>query len=175
MAGGRSIVNLIAVDPRGRINSLFLENSAYVQNAPCIIFFHCSVEKALNLSLNKVALLSRAAISEQVIDAQIMATAKAAYISMIEGGNPPLVGDATIALIVSSSWAPSGFLNNCDFSPAVANHAGRRKGKKGRRGLPTYYHIKTLEGMAFPTSSGINTGGDTDGNLWLMEYLRRYL
>jgi hypothetical protein len=185
MARGRSIVTLIAVNPRDRIKSLFLDGSAYVQNAPCAAFFYCPVQDALDLPLGKVALLSREAVAEQVTETQIKATAKAAYTSMIEGGNPPLVGDATTALIVSSNWAKSGFLDKSDFSPAIVQHAEGIKGK-GKPGHPTYYHMKMLQGMAFPTPSGINMGRDAEGNLWLngdlsaptwaalTEYLRRY-
>lgn len=182
-ARGRSLVTLIAVNPRDRMKSIFKDDSAYVQNAPCAAFFYCPVQDALDLPLGKVALLSRRAIAEQLTEPQIKATAKAAYESMIEGGNPPLVGDATTALIVSSNWAKSGFLDKGDFSPAILKHSEEKKGKPGH---PVYYHMKMLEGMAFPTSSGINMGRDADRNLWLTgdlsaatwtaltEYLRKY-
>ncbi|CCT72053.1 uncharacterized protein FFUJ_13949 [Fusarium fujikuroi IMI 58289] len=142
MGRGRAIVTLIAVNPRDRLKNIFLPDSAYVQNAPCGAFFYCPVRDAQDLPLGKVAMLSRQAVVEYLTEGQIKAAAKAAYVSMIEGGNPPIVGDTTSTMIMSSNWAKSGFLDKTDFGPA-------------------------LTPIIFPVSVGINMGRDGDGNLWL--------
>ncbi|KAF4446832.1 hypothetical protein F53441_9536 [Fusarium austroafricanum] len=161
MGRGRSIVTLIAVDPRDRLKSLFLNGSAYVQNAPCGAFFYCPVKDALDLPLGKVAMLSRQAVVEQATEGQLKAAAKVAYASMIEGGNPPIVGDTTTSMLISSNWAKSGFLNKTDFSPAVMG------GKSAGPVRPSYYHMGKLESMIFPVSVVVNMGRDADRNLWL--------
>ncbi|KAF5639236.1 hypothetical protein F52700_4088 [Fusarium sp. NRRL 52700] len=119
MGRGRAIVTLIAVNPRDRLKNIFLPGSAYVQNAPCGAFFYCPVKDAQDLPLGKVAMISRQAVVEYLTEGQIKAAAKAAYESMIEGGNPPIVGDTTTTMIMSTNWAKSGFLDKTDFGPAV--------------------------------------------------------
>ncbi|CVK96765.1 uncharacterized protein FMAN_11094 [Fusarium mangiferae] len=179
MGRGRAIVTLIAVNPRDRLKNIFLPDSVYVQNAPCGAFFYCPVRDAQDLPLGKVAMLSRQAVVEYLTEGQIKAAAKAAYVSMIEGGNPPIVGDTTSTMIMSSNWAKSGFLDKTDFGPAVV-------GGRGAPARPNYYHMGKLTPIIFPVSVGINMGRDGDGNLWLggdlsaaswatlMQYLKRY-
>ncbi|KAF4501920.1 hypothetical protein FAGAP_1895 [Fusarium agapanthi] len=152
---GRAIVTLIAVNPRDRLKTLFLPDSAYVQNAPRGAFFYCPVKDAQDLPLGKVGMLSHQAVVEYWTEGQIKAAAKVAYESMIEGGNPPIVGDTTTSMIMSSNWAKSGFLDKTDFGPAVI-------GRSGGPARPNYYHMGKLTPIIFPVSVGINMGRDGD-------------
>lgn len=179
MGRGRAIVTLIAVNPRDRLKNIFLPDSAYVQNAPCGAFFYCPVKDAQDFPLGKVAMLSRQAVVEYLTEGQIKAAARAAYESMIEGGNPPIMGDTSSTMIMSTNWAKSGFLDKTDFGPAVV-------GGSGGPARPNYYHMVKLAPIIFPVSVGTNMGRDGDGNLWLsgdlsaaswatlVEYLKRY-
>ncbi|KAM5350700.1 hypothetical protein ACJ41O_007205 [Fusarium nematophilum] len=163
----RSIVNLVVVDIRGRVKSVFQDDAAYVQNVSSAAFFVCYTNETLDLPIGELALRSRIAVAEQCAEKQLRSTVKQTYEAIIKTGNPPAMGkDVGSLFMVVSNWSKAGFLDKFDFGPAVLKPSeGARPGAKP--GHPVYFHSQSL-GTGFFTMNMVNImGRDLGGNFWL--------
>ncbi|KAM0429645.1 hypothetical protein ACHAPT_006250 [Fusarium lateritium] len=128
LAGYRSIANLLVIDPRTRVKSVFRDDRAYVQNVSSSAIFLCQADEALSLPTGEIALRSRAALAQQCTEEQLKATTKYAYRSMMEAGNPLVLGkDVSSVLMVVTNWSKAGFLDKFDFSPAVVKPSQKKR------------------------------------------------
>ncbi|KAM6516204.1 hypothetical protein FALCPG4_014395 [Fusarium falciforme] len=187
LAAHRHIANLLVIDPRTRVKSVFRDDTAYVQNITSSAIFLCQAGEALTAPTGEMALRSRAALDEQCTEEQLKATTKYAYRSMMDAGNPLVLGKGVSSvLMVVSNWSKAGFLDNFDFSPAIVK-ASHKKRPGAKPGHPVYYHSQSL-GTGMVTMNMVTImGRDLEGNLWLsgefsgptwnsaLEYFRSYM
>jgi hypothetical protein len=162
--GSNRIINtIIAVDPRGRAKSVFLQGAAYVQNAPSGALISCPASQALDMKLGELALHMRKAIALQTTEEQLKAAAFELASSIKKTGRLPMYGDSKGLLATSSNWSKANLLESVDFSPAIV----KQRGTTQKPGRPVYYHSRSLDRGAFSTSTLIIMGRDHKGNMWL--------
>ncbi|KAH6874790.1 hypothetical protein B0T10DRAFT_498562 [Thelonectria olida] len=167
LALNRSIVNLVVVDARSRVKSVFRDDAAYVQNTNSAAIFLCQAKEALDLPIGEMALRSRIAVAEQCTEEQLKSTAKHTYDSLISTGNPPAIGkDIGSLLMVVSNWSKAGFLDKFDFSPAVVKPAETAR-SGAQPGHPVYFHSQPLGRGFFSMNMVTIMGRDLTGNFWL--------
>ncbi|RMJ12419.1 hypothetical protein CDV36_007928 [Fusarium kuroshium] len=187
LASHRHIANLLVIDPRTRVKSVFRDDTAYVQNITSSAIFLCQAGETITAPTGEIALRSRVALDEQCTEEQLKATMKYAYRSMMDAGNPLVLGKGVDSvLMVVTNWSKAGFLDKFDFSPAIVKPSDKnRPGAKS--GHPIYYHSQSL-GTGMVTMNMVTImGRDLEGNLWLsgefsgptwasaMEYFRSYM
>ncbi|KAH7153389.1 hypothetical protein EDB81DRAFT_758338 [Dactylonectria macrodidyma] len=167
LALNRSIVNLIVVDARSRVKSVFRDDAAYVQNTNSAAIFLCQANDALELPIGEIALRSRLAVDEQCTEEQLKSTAKHTYDSLVATGNPLVIGkDISSLFMVVSNWSKAGFLDKFDFSPAIVKpSATARPGAKP--GHAVYFHSQPLSKGFFSMNMVTIMGRDLTGNFWL--------
>lgn len=167
----RSITQLIAVDPRGRVKSVFRDDAAYVQNAPSGVLVICPAPQALTMSLGELALRARRDIARQTTEEQLKAGATVLADALKDSGNLPMYGDVTGYLATSSNWSRAKLLQSIDFSRAITKPAKAKRrvqGSSWRPGCPVYYHSRNFERKGtFSTSVLVIMGRDHEGNMWL--------
>lgn len=167
----RSITKLIAVDPRGRVGSVFRSGAAYVQNAPCGVLITTTAHLALTTSLGELALHARRCIQAQTTEAQLRASAVVLADALKNTGNLPMYGDASGYFATSSNWGKGKLLESIDFSRAITKPASpdrRQQESAWQPGRPVYYHSRNFEIKGpFSTSVFIIMGRDHEGNMWL--------
>lgn len=167
LALNRSIVNLIVVDARSRVKSVFWDDAAYVQNTNSAAIFLCQANEALELPIGEIALRSRIAVAEQCTEEQLKSTAKHTYDSLIATGNPLVIGkDISSLFMVVSNWSKAGFLDKFDFSPAIVKPS-RTVRPGAKPGHAVYFHSQPLGKGFFSMNMVTIMGRDLTGNFWL--------
>ncbi|KAH8817507.1 hypothetical protein F5884DRAFT_897142 [Xylogone sp. PMI_703] len=164
---GRELVTIMALDPRGRVKSVFRQDAAYIQNSPTNIYVFFRANKALELPLGKLALLVREAIATQATEEQLKATAALSEKSMRATKMPVIYGDKNMAAQFMSNCIKGNFVEKMDFGPAVVQDApsGPRKSKRGH---PVYYQASdpSHNTVSVISSVFVIIGKDYDSNSW---------
>lgn len=187
LATCRHITNLLVIDPRARVKSVFRDDAAYVQNITSPAIFFCQAGEAVTAPTGELALRSRAALDEQCTEEHLKATAKYAYRSIMNAGNPVVLGKGVSSvLMVVTNWSKAGFLDKFDFSPAIIKPSDRKR-PGAKPGHAVYFHSQSL-GTGLVTMNMVTImGRDLEGNLWLsgefsgptwdsaLEYFRAYM
>jgi hypothetical protein len=166
----RSITQMMAVDPRGRVKSAFKEGGAYVQNSPAAVFASCSAPDAREKSLGELALHIRKAIVAQTTEAQLLTMAAEGYDVVKKTGNILVFSGTDGLFTVSSSWSRAKLLESVDFSPAIVKPSAKvqSEGSTWKPGHPVFYHSRDVEkSSAFSTKLTIIMGRDHGGNMWV--------
>ncbi|KAI5461932.1 hypothetical protein BGZ63DRAFT_463085 [Mariannaea sp. PMI_226] len=186
-SSSRELATIMAVDPRSRAKSVFLQDAAYVQNSPTNIFFFCPAKEAAELPLGKLALLVREAIATQATEEQLKAAASLSMESMRANKMPVIFGDKNMATQFMSNWTKGKLAEKMDFSPAVV-HGAPTKARLNKRGHPVYYQASDPSHNAVSVISSVFVimEKDHEGNTWfsisipgkmwsyLMEYLGQF-
>ncbi|KAI8633244.1 hypothetical protein F5Y19DRAFT_294609 [Xylariaceae sp. FL1651] len=164
----RNIMTMIALDPRSRTKSVFQQDAACVQNSPTAVFFECASNKALDLSVGELALLSREAIMTQATEEQMKAYSAMSAQSVRDSNMNVLFGDKDMSLQLISNWLKAKLYDAMDFGPTIVKEAAESK-TGGKRGHPTYFHGTDPESVdaALLIPLCVVMGTDYDGNKWL--------
>ncbi|KAI3319785.1 hypothetical protein HD806DRAFT_249759 [Xylariaceae sp. AK1471] len=164
----RNVMTMIALDPRTRAKSAFQQDAACVQNSPTAVFFNCPSNKALELSVGELALLSREAIVTQATEEQMKAYSAMSAESVRGSNMNVLFGDKDMSFQLISNWLKAKLLEKMDFGPAIVKEAPESE-LRSQRGHPTYFHGTDPEridaSLLIPLY--VVMGTDYDGNKWL--------
>ncbi|KAK7416679.1 hypothetical protein QQZ08_011914 [Neonectria magnoliae] len=183
----RELATIMAVDPRSRAKSVFLQDVAYIQNSPTNIYFLCRASEALALPVGKLALLVREAIETQATEEQLKVAASLSVESMRASKMPVIFGDKNMTTQLMSNWTKGNLAEKMDFSQAVVRDATPRTWS-GKRGHPVYYQASdpSHNTVSVISSVFVVVGKDYDGNTWfsislpggmwsdLMDYLEQF-
>ena len=168
----RSIMTMMALDPRTRAPSAFQEGVSYVGNSPTAVFLECPAHRAQEMPLGDLALLCRRSITEQATEEQMKAYSVLCAESVRSSGGNVLFGDKDMAFQLVSNWLKASLFDKVDFSPAIVEEASPVEGSSSdqrKRGRPTYYHSADPGGVEGPYMIHLLVvmGADHDGNVWL--------
>jgi hypothetical protein len=167
----RPLTTFISVDPRKRLESVFRQDSAYVQNAPVAAYFECTAAEALRLPLGELAQRCRQTINTQCTEEQLKAMARIALEARKTKDMEPVFGDKNMQFQFVTNWSKGGMLESMDFSPAVVKPAlGTGAHKTGH---PLWYNTVGLHQSQFSLSIFSVSGRDHLGNMWLSADLPR--
>ncbi|KPM39272.1 hypothetical protein AK830_g7296 [Neonectria ditissima] len=171
LGSARNIMTMMALDPRSRAPSAFQKGVAYAGNSPTAVFFECPANKAAEMPLGDLALLSRRAIATQATEEQMKAYASLSAEAVRKSNMNVLFGDKDMAFQLMSNWLKASLFDKIDFSPAIIKEAadGRAGDSGQRRGHPTYYHSADPGSVDGPYMMHLLVvmGADHDGNVWM--------
>ncbi|KAG9259096.1 uncharacterized protein F5Z01DRAFT_24855 [Emericellopsis atlantica] len=166
----RNIVTMMALDPRTRAPSAFRADVAYAGNSPTAVFFECSAQDAVDMSLGDLALRARQAIAAQATEEQMKAYAALSAESVRARNMNVMFGDRNMAFQLMSNWLKASLFEKIDFSPAIVEEASSAGAKnQHKRGHPVYYHSADPGDVEGPYIMHLVVvmGADHDGNIWM--------
>ncbi|KAK0101345.1 hypothetical protein ONS95_006521 [Cadophora gregata] len=182
----REMATIMALDPRGRVKSVFRQDTAYVQNSPTNIYFFCHADKAVEMPVGQLALAVRNAIAAQTTEEQLKAAAYLSAKSIKASQMPVIFGDKDMATQFMSNWTKGHLLDKMDFAPAVVKDAAPELSSKP--GHPIYYQASdpSHSTVSVISSVFVVVGKDYEENTWfsisvpgkmwsdLLEFLNRF-
>jgi len=162
----REMATIMALDPRGRVKSVFRQDTAYVQNSPTNIYFFCHANNALEMSIGQLALSVRNAIASQTTEEQLKAAAYLSAESIKASKMPVIFGDKDMATQFMSNWTKGHLLDKMNFGPAVVKDA--TAGLAPKPGHPIYYQASdpSHNTVSVISSVFVVVGKDYEGNIW---------
>jgi hypothetical protein len=160
-----TIIN--ALDVRGRLPSLFNQNTAYVGNFAFALFTETTIGQVMSTSLGELAHMVRKSLLEQVPETQIRAMFRELTKTKL---GALIVGTSKTNPLIFSNWGKTKICEVVDFSPAVI-----RRGKQGpvaaEPGKPVYHHsLHTKHSQTARDAFNI-LGKDPAGNYWIAAWL----
>ncbi|KAF5637975.1 hypothetical protein F52700_4678 [Fusarium sp. NRRL 52700] len=168
----RELATIMAVDPRSRARSIFLPDTAYVQNSPTNAFVFCHANDILDLPLGKLALQVREAIQAQTTEEQLKASTALSVESMKTNNMPVVFGSTNMAAQFMSNWSKGDLAEKLDFSPAIEKEVSSLT-RRGKRGHPVYYQASDPghNTVSAISSVFVVVGKDYEGNTWFSNSL----
>ncbi|KAF4998687.1 hypothetical protein FGRMN_3013 [Fusarium graminum] len=168
----RKLTNIMAVDPRSRVRSVFSPELAYVQNSPNNIFYFCRADEVSHLPLGQLALLVREAIQTQTTEEQLKAATVLSRESMKATKMPVIFGDMNMAAQFMSNWTKGKLAEKMNFSAAIEREA-RPETRRGKRGHPIYYQASdpSHNTVSVISSVFVVVSKDYEGNTWFSNSL----
>ncbi|KAJ4245070.1 hypothetical protein NW762_014281 [Fusarium torreyae] len=165
----RNIMTMMALDPRSRAPSAFREGVAYAGNSPTAVFLECPANKAMEMSLGDLALLSRKSNSAQATEEQMKAYSVLSAESVRKNNMNVMFGDKDMSFQLMSNWMKASLFDKIDFSPAILKEASTEGGSGRKRGHPIYYHSADPGSVDGPYIMHLVVvmGADRDGNIWM--------
>ena len=163
----RTIMTMMALDPRTRAPSAFKEGVSYAGNSPTAVFLECAADRAIGMSLGDLALLSRKSIETQATEEQMKAYSVLSVESVRKSNSNVLFGDKDMSFQLMSNWLKASLFDKVDFSPAIVKEGPNTPGRK--RGHPTYYHSADPGSVDGPYMLHLLVvmGADHDGHIWM--------
>ncbi|KAI0975769.1 hypothetical protein F4678DRAFT_469588 [Xylaria arbuscula] len=156
-------------------NDLLPSDSAHVANAVTGVWALVPAKDILTKPLSFVAMEIRRSIAEQGERGQLQSRRAIDRASLAKTGQPALIGDRGMKMIVISNWTKGRFFGN-DFSAAVVKPGIAEDSSKcfSEVGRPSYIQTVGYSDGSFPLRNAFSViGKDHAWDYWLSGTLRK--